>query len=335
MSVFVGYTAVYGTYGAYTGGNVGIMQYEFVCRFVKICINESRRERIFMKKVLLSLLVLLFIVPMRGNCAENSRYLYTVVNGRAIITGYEGNPEFLEIPQVIDNCTVTETADNAFYGCRSLRRVILPPTMRKIGDHCFYACSSLEQAILPDGLEKLGDSAFCGCTSLEHIILPDSLHELSDSCFRACPALKEVNFPSGVRKIGGYAFSGCTGLEKVTFGDELSEIGERAFFMCGRLSEMYIPSSITRLAPESVGYVPSNHGAAPMQGFILSGRKNTEVQRYAEQSGITFKPSNDIIRRSSLFHPSKKSQQISEVCILIAFTVFVLTVSGKKTALSR
>ena len=282
-----------------------------------------------MKKIITAILMLLFVVPMHGRCAGNGRYLYTVVNGRAIITGYEGEPEFLEIPQVIDNCTVTETADNAFYGCRSLKRVILPPTMRKIGENCFYACSSLEEAILPDGLEKMGRSAFCGCTSLEHIIIPDSLHELPESCFRACTALNEVNFTSGVRKIGGYAFSGCTGLEKVTFGDELSEIGERAFFMCGRLSEMYIPSSLTKLADESVGYVPSNDGAAPMQGFVLHGRKNSEVQEYAEKCGMKFKPNNDIIRCSSVFHPSKKSQKISELCVLLLFGMLFAVINRK------
>lgn len=283
-----------------------------------------------MKKFLLGFLALFFIIPMRGNCASNGKYLYSIVNGRAIITGYEGEPEFLEIPQVIDNCTVTEITDRAFYGCRSLKRLILPPTMRKIGNESFYACYSLEQAILPDGLEKMGRAAFCGCTALEHIIIPDSLHEISESCFRACPELKEVNLPSGIRRIGNYAFSGCTGLERVTLGDELAEIGERAFFMCGSLKEMYIPSSLTKLAAESVGYVPSNAGASPMAGFRLGGREDSEVQRYAEQCGIAFTPSSDIIRSSTAYHPSEKSQKVSDICALSAFLLFVALIVGSK-----
>ena len=281
-----------------------------------------------MKKILLSLMVLLFIVPLRGNCADEEKLLYTIVNGRAIITGCEGETEFLEIPQAVESCTVTEIAPKAFYGCRSVRHVIFPPTLEKIGDYAFYACCSLEEAELPESLEKLGNSAFCGCTELERIVIPDSIGTISDSAFRACLALKEVNIPSGIKRIGNYSFSGCTGLECVTLGDELSEIGERAFFMCGELKEMHIPSSLTKLSPESVGYVPSNSGAAPMSGFTLSGRKDSEVQRYAVQCGIEFRPSNDIIRCSSAYHPSKKSQQTSEICVLSVLALFLTVLAA-------
>ncbi|MBR1823326.1 MAG: leucine-rich repeat domain-containing protein [Ruminococcus sp.] len=279
------------------------------------------------KRIILSALVTVLllggIVPVRGKCADEGKFLYTAVNGRVIITGFDGEPEFLEIPQVIDNCPVTETANGAFYGCRSLKRVVLPPTMRKIGDSSFYACGSLKEAILPASLEKLGCSAFCGCTELEHIIIPDIVREIPESCFRACTALTEVNVPSGIKHIGNYAFSGCTSLERVTLGDGLSTIGERAFFMCGRLDNICLPSSLTELSTESLGFVPSNDGASPMAGFTVSGKKGSEAQRYAEENGIKFRPNTDIIRHSSAYHPSKKSGIISELCVITAFLLFL------------
>lgn len=275
---------------------------------------------------LLCIILLWGSIPVRGDSANEVKLLYTIVNGRVIITGCEGEAEFLEIPQVIDSYAVTETANEAFYGCRSLKRLVLPPTMRKIGDRSFYACNSLKEVILPANLEKLGNSAFCGCTALEHIFIPDTLTEIPESCFRACPALSEVNIPCGIKRIGNFAFSGCMGLERVTLGEDVSEIGERAFFMCGVLKTMSVPSSTIALGNESIGYIPSNQGAVPMSGFILRGRKGSAVQEYAEMCGIKFKPSTDIVRRSSAFHPSKRSQQVSEICVLSAFALFLTVI---------
>ena len=62
-----------------------------------------------------------------------------------------------------------------------------------------------------------------------------------------------------------------------------------------------------------------------MSGFELSGKKGSEAQRYAEECGITFRKSNDIIRHSSAYHPSEKSQKASEICVLSAFVLFLST----------
>lgn len=266
--------------------------------------------------------LMLIAVPLKSFASEDE-LIYSVINGRTVITGYRGEPEFLEIPQIIENCPVTEIRTGAFYGCRSLKRLILPSTLEKIGDNSFYACYSLEEVVIPDSVQKLGSGCFCGCTSLTAVTVPVGISEIPESCFRACVALKEVNVPGNVRRIGAYAFSGCTGLSRVTLGEELTEIGERAFFMCGALEKLYIPSSLTTLEREAAGYAPSNQGAAPVAGFELSCRRGSAAEEYAEASGVNCVITNDIIRSAASFHPSLRSERLSEVCVaavILAFT---------------
>lgn len=261
-------------------------------------------------------------VPL-GCSASEDELIYSIINGRAVITGFRGEPEFLEIPQTIESCKVTEIKLGAFYGCSSLRRIILPPTLEKIGENSFYACYSLEEVIIPDSVVKLGNGCFCGCTSLSSVTIPLGISEIPVSCFRACVKLEKVNIPYNIHKIGAYAFSGCTGLETVTLGEELKEIGERAFFMCDALEKLYIPSSLTQLDKEAVGYGPSNQGAAPMTGFELSGRRRSAASGYAEECGIRFIPNEDIIRTAASYHPSLHSEKVSEVCVSVVMLVFI------------
>ena len=266
-------------------------------------------------------------VPLDCRASEDE-LVYSIINGRAVITGFRGEPEFLEIPQTIENCNVTEIKLGAFYGCSSLRRIILPPTLEKIGENSFYACYSLEEAVIPDSVVKLGNGCFCGCTSLSSVTIPLGISEIPVSCLRACVMLETVNIPSNVRKIGAYAFSGCTGLRKVTLGEELKEIGERAFFMCSQLERLYVPSSLTVLDKEAVGYGPSNQGAAPITGFELSGRKSSAAARYAEECGIKFIPNNDIIRTAASYHPSLRSEKVSEICVSVIMLVFLVAAAA-------
>lgn len=53
--------------------------------------------------------------------------------------------------------------DGAFFGCRSLRRVILPASMRTIGEDAFRNCEELREMNIPDHLSEIGDYAFLGC----------------------------------------------------------------------------------------------------------------------------------------------------------------------------
>lgn len=53
----------------------------------------------------------------------------------AIVTGYEGEAEDLEIPAVYEGEPVVEIASNAFKGCNTIKSLTIPPSVKKIGNN--------------------------------------------------------------------------------------------------------------------------------------------------------------------------------------------------------
>lgn len=82
---------------------------------------------------------------------------------------------------------VTEIAREGFEGCRNLKSVVLPNSIRKIGADAFRGCTSLEYVVMPDQAEIEimpiifgigGNGPFKGCKNLtiikgNNIALPD------------------------------------------------------------------------------------------------------------------------------------------------------------------
>lgn len=70
----------------------------------------------------------------------------------------------------IDECT--------FAGCKALKTVEIPSTVKKIGATAF-SCSGVEEITIPEGVEEVEDSIF-DCTQLKKIYLPESLTTISE-----------------------------------------------------------------------------------------------------------------------------------------------------------
>ena len=50
-----------------------------------------------------------------------------------------------------------------FWGCKSLKNVIIPKSVTIIGDSAFYRCESLTNITIPDSVTQIGYAAFCFC----------------------------------------------------------------------------------------------------------------------------------------------------------------------------
>lgn len=61
---------------------------------------------------------------------------------------------------------VTEIADRAFAGNKSVTRIYIPEGVVSIGAYAFKGCSSLDVVLLPSTIESIGDDAFSGCKEL-------------------------------------------------------------------------------------------------------------------------------------------------------------------------
>lgn len=233
-------------------------------------------------------------MPYKSFAAEEAPgFTYTVINGEATVTGFTGEPVYLEIPESAEGAPVTKIRDNAFFRCKSLKQISLPESITEIGHHTFYECTSLESIVLPQSLEKIGMGAFSGCSELSAVSLPEGLKSLPDSCFRSCTSLTEIILPDSISEIEKYCFYGCTSLSYVYLGSSLTSLGSRAFYMCSALESLFIPDSAEALAFESSGYVLSEGASAVKNGFTIFGEDGSAAENYASANGISFAEAAD------------------------------------------
>ena len=102
-------------------------------------------------------------------------------NGDAIVMGYTGDASTLEIPSEYEGHKVRYISESAFAGfSSSVKKVIIPSSVREIGDDAFADCSQLKTVVLSEGLRTIGYGAFRNCSSLKKITLPESLEKIDD-----------------------------------------------------------------------------------------------------------------------------------------------------------
>lgn len=268
--------------------------------------------------------LILAAVPEKISAAEKKGYVYTIINNEATITGFEGEPTYIEIPETVEGCRVTELRDNAFYECSSLKHIVLPNSLEKIGHHAFYGCSSLESIVIPDSVTEIGIGSFCGCQSLASAILPDNLPRLPESCFRSCTSLRSITIPRNTEEIGDFCFSGCTSLSAVSLSDSTKILGDCAFYMCSSMKGLYIPDSVQLMGLCSVGYVPTNNGAQTLEGFTILGEKKSAAQEYAAENKLSFENASDSVHAFAIQRITGQRIGIPGI-YLAGGAVFILT----------
>ena len=145
---------------------------------------------------------------------------------------------------------IKEISKDAFYLCKSLRKISIPNGVSHIGDNAFAGCDSLVSIDIPNSVEYIGEYAFCGCKSLTTLTVPSSVTMLGRSAFSFCTSLKAVAFTMGkvgIQSIPGHLFNGCTSLETVIIPMGITSLGDYSFAQCDSLRAIQIPSTVTTL----------------------------------------------------------------------------------------
>lgn len=284
-----------------------------------------------MKKIILTIILtftaLAFVRSFNSYSYEKSDYTYTVIDNKVTITGFEGKPVFIDIPEIIDGYHVTEIRDNAFYECDTLRHITLPNTIEKIGHHSFYACFSLESIVIPDSVTEIGIGCFCGCSALSSVTLSENITKLPESCFRSCTSLKNIIIPHNVTEINDFSFSGCTEISAVSVGDKVSRIGDCAFYMCRNLKGIYLPPSVSEIGIYAIGYIPTDKGADLVENFTLLGKKNSVAEDYANQNSLTFENASDNVHAFAIQRISGQRVGIPSIlliCIAVVILIWII-----------
>lgn len=86
------------------------------------------------------------------------------------ITSYHGNNPVVEVPEQIQDSPVISIGKKAFLGRKSLKKLVLPKTIRQIEDWAFANCDRLEEIVLSGECEEYGKGVFQGCGFLKKIL---------------------------------------------------------------------------------------------------------------------------------------------------------------------
>lgn len=210
--------------------------------------------------------------------------------------------------------SLTTIEKNAFYNCEKLKSVTIPPNVSFIGLAAFVEglseSSLTEIKVDPenpyfsekDGVVFSKDGTklimFPSGRSGDYQI-PDGTVSVGDYAFYYCVNVSSITVPGSVRSLGEGAFGNCSSLTKAVLNEGLEEIGEYAFQSSSGIRDIIIPASVKsvgknglRLSSECRIRVLSTDTIWADDAFrdsaLIAGKKDSTLQKYAEDRGYTF-----------------------------------------------
>lgn len=210
--------------------------------------------------------------------------------------------------------SLTTIEKNAFYNCEKLKSVTIPPNVSFIGLAAFVEglseSSLTEIKVDPenpyfsekDGVVFSKDGTklimFPSGRSGDYQI-PDGTVSVGDYAFYYCVNVSSITVPGSVRSLGEGAFGNCSSLTKAVLNEGLEEIGEYAFQSSSGIRDIIIPASVKsvgknglRLSSECRIRVLSTDTVWADDAFrdsaLIAGKKDSTLQKYAEDRGYTF-----------------------------------------------
>ena len=126
---------------------------------------------------------------------------------------------------------VTAIADFAFKGCKKLKEIILPSTLKKIGAYAFEECP-IKNITIPKSVKSIEPGAFAG-SSIKSITIPKTVKKLGEGVFGNCKKLESITMPGNIGIIkdedpdyeyqpGSFIGRKCNSLKKVKFTTALN-----------------------------------------------------------------------------------------------------------------
>jgi hypothetical protein len=207
------------------------------------------------------------------NPSPTEDYTYTLIGGKATITGYTGVGGAITIPSTFGANTTVAIGYKAFWLCTNVTSVIIPEGIASIGAYAFDSCTNLTSVTIPDSVNSIGGLAMYSCKSLTSIkvdinnpyyasvdgvlydkqmidliqypggrvgafTIPDTVWYFEDGAFDYSNSLTSVTIPNSINSLGTGAFWACASLTSVTIGSGVTRIGYGAFKDCSSLTSL-------------------------------------------------------------------------------------------------
>ena len=207
--------------------------------------------------------------------AESMPYLKYEITGDGVeITGYNGRPIALTIPDEIEGKKVVSIKERAFKGCKTLKQIVLPDGITTMGE-CAFQGTYLTSVRTPASWTKVVSSASDASSEYEPM-----------SPFAGCTTLKTVVVPQGVTIVPAYAFNGrvkdgypTASITSVSLPDTLTEIGMYAFGETG-ISSIVLPDSITAMRSRAFSGTQLTSVRMPVGWTEIYSYDNDELSDY-------------------------------------------------------
>ena len=104
-------------------------------------------------------------MPSSEELTTEQGFVYKIVNGEAVITGYTGDASFLSFPDDLDGCKVTVLDAGCLSGNTTVESVLLPIYCTEIRENAFYGCTKLRD-ISCYSTVSVDPTALTGCVKL-------------------------------------------------------------------------------------------------------------------------------------------------------------------------
>ncbi|MCQ2331266.1 MAG: leucine-rich repeat domain-containing protein, partial [Paludibacteraceae bacterium] len=162
--------------------------------------------------------------------------------GQDVLTGsgiYNNDKKWRKGGLMVDGCLIAVQKDcSAKYDFKS------KTPARLIAAGAFYGNKTISRLVIPEGISEIADATFYQCENLQEVVIPQSVTKVGKLAFAECGKLKKATLPKTVTEIGARCFYNCVNLQEQTLNEHIKGIPTACFFACRGLKHIALPGQL-------------------------------------------------------------------------------------------